>query len=313
MESHNKFIGVSGYGWTGSSALYEKFKSDYNFSHYNYEYALVWDLNGLLNLVDFLITTNDPFLNSSRIDVFLKYISKIESKKWFLNPNGLNISIENNSNVLKSAFEMIENLIVLSYDNIDRTTFSDLSSFEVLLTKLKSKILKKRHKKFLITNDILKIKSEIKEFQDKIFKKDKTTLLDQPVSIHRIDESIDLFNNMKLIIIDRDPRDIISDLSINNALLGVDFNLNRDLDKYITWHKYLRQNQSKKALKINFENLILNEIQTLDIVDEFIGEEPLHNKFDLYKSKKNIGIWKKNLNTKESDFIKKNIQYEYTD
>lgn len=313
MKNQNKYIGVSGYGWTGSSALYEKFISDYDFNYYHYEYSLIWDLNGILNLFDFLVTSNDPFLTTHRTESFLKYISKIDSKKWFLNPNGLNISYENNSNVLKHAEKLIDNLTILRYENMDRTTFSDLSNLKILLIKLKSRILKNKHKKSLITNDIHKVRLEIKKFQDNIFSNTKPTLLDQPASIHRIDESIDLFSNMKLIIIDRDPRDILSDLSINNALLGVDFNLNRDITKYITWHNYLRTNKSKKALNINFENLIFDEKKILNEIDEFIGEESICNKFNLNKSKKNIGIWRNILTEKESLFIKKNIPYEYID
>ena len=313
MKNQNKYIGVSGYGWTGSSALYEKFISDYDFNYYNYEYSLIWDLNGILNLFDFLVTSNDPFLTTHRTESFLKYISKIDSKKWFLNPNGLNISCENNSNVLKHAEKLIDNLTILRYENMDRTTFSDLSNLKILLIKLKSRILKTKHKKSLITNDIHKVRLEIKKFQDNIFSNTKPTLLDQPASIHRIDESIDLFSNMKLIIIDRDPRDILSDLSINNALLGVDFNLNRDITKYITWHNYLRTNKSKKALNINFENLIFDEKKILNEIDEFIGVESICNKFNLNKSKKNIGIWRNILTEKESLFIKKNIPYEYID
>lgn len=313
MKNQNKYIGVSGYGWTGSSALYEKFKSDYDFNYYNYEYSLVWDLNGILNLYDFLVSSNDPFLTTHRTNSFLKYISKTDTKKWFLNPNGLDISSENNSNILKKAVKLIDNLTILRFENMDRTTFSSLSYFDVLLTKLKSRIFNLKHEKILTTNDKQKVRLEIRKFQDSIFSNTKPTLLDQPVTIHRIDESIDLFSNMKLIILDRDPRDIISELSINNALMGVDFNQKRDLKKYVAWFKYLRINNSKKALKLNFENLIYDEKKTINMINEFILEEPISNKFDLNKSKKNIGIWKKILTNKESDFIKNNIQYQYVD
>ena len=111
----NKFIGVCGYGWTGSSALYEKLIYDYDFNYYNYEYSLVWDLNGLLNLFDFLVKTYDPFLVSNRTDSFLKYIIKVDSKKWFLNPNGLNISKLNQTDISYHAAKLIDNLTILKY------------------------------------------------------------------------------------------------------------------------------------------------------------------------------------------------------
>lgn len=310
---NRKFVGITGYGWTGSSALYEKLRDDYSFTYFDYEYSLVWDLDGLLSLFDTLTKSNDLFLDSIRIEKFLKYIHRINSRRNFLNPNALNISEKNGVDVVNQAQELIRNLTLFSYENIDRTTFSNLSPYEVFVFKLGSFFFKKNHKKLIFNDDLDSILSAIRNFQNSIFIGDKPILLDQPACIYRLDDSVKLFSNMKLIAVDRDPRDILADLSKNNALLGVDFNLNRDISKYIDWHKFLRKKPTKDAYIINFESLILDEKRTLLKVDEFINENAKKNEFNLEKSAKNIGIWKKVLTDKESNFIKSKISYEYID
>ena len=122
--------------------------------------------------------------------------------------------------------------------------------------------------------------------------------LDQLLPPYNIDRYSKYFDNVKVIVVDRDPRDlfILNKMYWKEGWIPTD-----DVDIYIDWFKTIRGNRLKNnydnALFIRFEDLIVNYEKTLDKIIKFLElDKKNHTKklerFNPEKSKKNFRVWK---------------------
>jgi hypothetical protein len=121
------------------------------------------------------------------------------------------------------------------------------------------------------------------------------------------------FDNIKLIIVDRDPRDIYVDMVKGKLLLSYDISKTGNVDKYIKWHKKLRNSiknieDNNNILFLKFEDLVCNYQSSIKKISEFIGPNFTHinqNKhFIPEESINNIGLWKQYDKQEEINKIK---------
>ena len=125
----------------------------------------------------------------------------------------------------------------------------------------------------------------------------KNIILDQAVPAQFPMKAFDYFDNAKVIVVDRDPRDIYCDLVELNKLVGRDIAMTHDTSKFVEWHKKYRENnhvKNDKILRIQFEDLVFYYEDTVSKISEFVGDSSMIQT-DKYKyfspdvSRKNVG------------------------
>mgnify|MGYP005636599633 FL=1 len=131
-----------------------------------------------------------------------------------------------------------------------------------------------------------------------------TLVIDQAISPTNITDTRRYFEHVKVIIIDRDPRDIYANMIKRNKLFGSD-PLNIDsASKYIQWHNRLRTiserdkniDIDKYVLRLSFEDLVLKYDTSVEKIIKFLDIDTQHNNKGMYfspkYSSKNVGLWR---------------------
>lgn len=313
-EKTIKFVAVSGYGWSGSSAvtdLMKEFRGYWNMGEemrllrepygiYDLEHALVdeWDLlNADAALKDFIWLVERLNRTTSRwggtgcgygrlfgpafMEETEKYIEQLTTFGfkghwwWF----------EFKQSNLQMALNRIKRrLHIQDFENLSRMNFVDLNEEQFLnITK-----------KYLL--NLYLRSAEAKGIQL------ETAVLQQAVSVNQFLKASRYFESLKLIVVDRDPRDVFMDLINGKYVIGRELAESHDIEKFVYYYRKVREKKIEYAqdqvLYINFEDLILKYEDTVSRILDFLGEsKDIHiNKLKYLKpddSKKNIGIWKR--------------------
>lgn len=284
-------IGVAGYGYTGSSAVFEYLQEFQSLNYVKHEFSLIFrpdgfeDLNYhlntnprrflsskyalprfiLLNLSFFKIYIRNKLIREKAINLLWEYIDSITQMKWKSPIIGFRASNINGwqktSAVLRMTNWFYKNLSRFS-NNLPEFRFKEEIFFSILPSDFM--ILSKRYLNELI--DLIKINNNSNEI-----------VIDQVVSADSPNSLFDYFNNAKLIIVDRDPRDL-----------------------FIQYYRLLRgrknENQTNKSniLRIDFEDFVLNFENVTKKISQFIGHQrPKHNEiiFNVSDSHKNVNVY----------------------
>lgn len=148
---------------------------------------------------------------------------------------------------------------------------------------------------------------ETKRYFDKLFDVEslqkqhkKYIVLDQPLAPNDSDLVEKYFNNAKMIIVDRDPRDMFADIMFYSVLIDDRKNTEEHGKNFAKRQIALRENirLNENIMKIYFEDLIYHYEETRNKVMEFLKIDPTspctQRKFlDPKKSKKNVESWKR--------------------
>lgn len=310
------YIVVAGFGWSGSGAVVDLLKEYNGLIDPGVEFRLIKDPYGIEDLHNAIIRKGDPLNVDIAINDFLWYTRKLYDKvsKWNLHV-GLNYKKCFGDDFLIKTSDYVSALSDFRYESHWWMYEFKESKFNFLFRKICNHISrnKKTEKLYFSVPTEKKFLQETKKYLDSLFNKyinfdTKSIVLDQGVSPQNYDNELRYLGNAKIIIVDRDPRDIYTDLCVGGNLIGIECSVTRDAQKYITWHEGHRRNckriESENALYIQFEDLINNYEETVKKIEDFLGlsgVEHIQKKqfFIPIKSKKNIGIWKKYMNNKE--------------
>ena len=159
-----------------------------------------------------------------------------------------------------------------------------------------------------------------RQFCEKLFnslnkEEKKFGIVDQLVPPRNVGRYLRYLDNLKVIIVDRDPRDIYIDSMLKN-----DRAFPKNVEKFCKIYKDSRagKNTEENILEIRFEDLIYNFEKTFKVLVEFIGIDINSRKtpgkfFSLEKSKENTKLWEKHKKfSKEVAYIEKElIDYLY--
>ncbi len=143
-------------------------------------------------------------------------------------------------------------------------------------------------------------------------------MLDQAISPTNINKTLRYFDNAKMIIVDRDPRDIYATMLNEKKFLGVNSN---SVDKYIQWHHSVRKQTAQdvknilfmknQVLRLNFEDLFLNYERTVKDIKDFLDIDFHHKdkgvRFQCESIDKHVGIWEKSPNQDDMSRIGKEL------
>ena len=309
VKSQN-YICVSGYGWTGSSACIDILKEFKGFGALKGEFRIAKDPYGLSDLENSLVHNWDFMRNDVAIRDFLNYCEVLGRGTGLFKKTGKDLSRKLNIDFMAESRLYIDRLTDMTYSGDTLIHRYNISAYDNFCMKIKSKFGKNNGKFMYFSRpDSLNFIKETKLYIDNLFdsymkiNKINKVILDQTVPPTNIYNTSKYFENIKTIIIDRDPRDIYANMVRGKRLLGPELINHDSVEKYIIWHKQLRrisikdvENSSKNTLRLYFEDLIFKYDETIEKIIAFLGDGAQHNckgkNFLPELSINNTGLWK---------------------
>lgn len=316
MQKKN-FIIVSGYFSSGSSAVVDLLKEFAGTYECQAEFRIIKDPYGILQMENALVAHWELINSSASIRDFLQ-LCKICNRdgRFPLAPAGLAYSKMINKDFLKITEEYIAELTKFTYKSdfyyskfkkkypiyvIDRCRWAVeyLSKGKI---KIANRNLKPSYFSIPTQNEFNNATKKylLNLFNEKFLSgKVNHIILDQAISPNNPEIIHRYFNNAKMIVVDRDPRDIfIDDMrwveNLDPNLSSADAGM-----KFVIKHRALRRNSldDPDILYIRFEDLILNYEQTVSNICQFLEfTKENHINYQQYLkpsiSSKNIGKWK---------------------
>lgn len=332
MSKQYKYIDLSGYSFTGKGAynnLFAEFEG-YHTHPYDFEFDIIRTQNGILDLYISLVEEWSPVRSSEAIRSFKKVIQSYGGNKTLL--DRLTTNGRHYDSVFTSFSEIsedyINSLIDSSWKGQWPYAFEKIQKYQILIYKI---LFNLGYKK-IFENDVYLAAPTDKEFMDKT-KKYLNSILSSNMSLNKSTivmnnvfepfnplKSMQFFDNVKSIVIDRDPRDIyLAAWNYTNqdgskgwkATLGS--NVESFVQRFKLYRNKIKNDENSNILRITFEDLVFQYEQTLDIILNFIEEDKsIHiNKkkyFDPEISKKGVGMWKNTSKKMEVDYIYQHLK-----
>jgi hypothetical protein len=284
----------------------------------------------LADLESALVHDWDFIRNDVAIRDFLEYCDMLGRETGLFLRVGKGFSRKLLVDFVKESEEYINSMTCMSYHGDTFVHRYKISAFKSFITKLRTKFGKNNAKQMYlsrVTED---------EFIDKTTKyiyrlfenfarinNVNTIILDQAIPPESVTKNMRYYQNSKLIIVDRDPRDIYCNMVRGNGLLGSELIEKDSAEKYITWHNSMRWksnnyiNLKDKVLKINFEDLVVRYEETTKLLSDFLDSRPSKDKqfsyFNPEFSLKNVGLWKAYPNQEIMREIEKHLPNECLD
>jgi hypothetical protein len=317
-----KYLCVSGYGWSGSGLYIDVLKEMNEFSSLNFEFSLIKEPNGVLDL-DYAITENWDVLRAHfAMAEFRSYCRILNRRNSKFGMWGLDIGSNLGVNFEELTDEFLSDIAEFSYKGNTRILRYSLNHIQSIMQKVSRRLMPKKfgsQEMFfakLENEEFIKI---VRNYLNKLFAQSfrnnhvKCLILDQAIPTSNSCRALEYLDSSKLIIVDRDPRDIYVDLIKNNVLLGSEAPGIERAKKYVSWHLGLRANkpaESRDVLHLNFEDIIMNRCATLTKLINFLNlpsDAFNHNSFDSSQSFKNTGMWRLSPFMDEIKFIEENL------
>jgi hypothetical protein len=308
------FICVIGYGWTGSSAYVDLLKEFSGTGVLPGEFRIAKDPHGLIDLEESLIHNWDFIRHDIAIRDFIEYCEMLSRDTGIFKKSGKNFSKRLDINFMQLTNNFIDNLIDMSYLGDTSLHRYKINALKYFYMRLKTKYSNFNHnnskKMYFSRPDKEKFITESRKYIKNLFSEYvkrnnvRTVVLDQAVSPTNIVKTSAYFENIKIIVVDRDPRDIYTNLAKRNSLFGPDINEKNSPERYIKWHLKIRETSVNDEafhakvpiLRVGFESLIYDYKATVDKVGNFIGSDKYHkNQYKYFNPKlgrKNVGMWR---------------------
>lgn len=282
-----KLITCTGYGSTGSSVVTDLLKEFEDVNSYgDFEFRFLQDPHGLRDLEYGLFENNNRLNTGHYIKQFIKY-SKFLSKSRVYNYERY---FSNNFKNLSDKF--IGDIIDVKWsgywhqDIIDEHPIRKF--FYYLERVIQKKIFKQRYSGANYYKNIMYYANPIskEEFYNKakiytdklikamkIDKKYNFLALDQLVPPDHNQTYLNYFNDLNIIIVDRDPRDLFLLEKYQYKHKWVPYD---DIKKFVKWFRLIREHRkneikSDNVLYINFEDFIYDYDNSIDKVASFTG------------------------------------------
>lgn len=333
-------VSSSGYYATGSSAVYDLIREYSCFTtgiigDKEYEHILFYTPGGLFDLEYKLLYGNSIHRSDEALKTFAIEMKRLNNYdfQWF---GGYKKMFGTEFETINSA--LINSLINFTVDahwsyHIRRNSFSFKKMYYSTKNIIKGKKVKGSFFKgyhYDGNSDILYAFPEKEKFYSaarkyiidyaKLINPDtnKNLLLNHAVLPHNAERiSVYGMDDFKVIIVDRDPRDVFAYVKYGGKARGIKSRIPTQIDDFIKFWKLNRNGvnlDSKNILCIRFEDLIYKYEQTVSIIEKFLGINsdfhvaPKHC-FSPDISIQNTQIYKNcNVDIKEIEMIEKSLQ-----
>lgn len=324
-----KLITTTGYGATGSSVVTDLLKEFENVNSMgDFEFRFLQDPHGLRDLEYGLFENNNRLNTDYHIKQFIKYIKFLSKSRVYPYESYFNGRFK----VISDEF--INKIIDIKWDGYWHQDIIDekpIKKFFYYLERVyQKKILKQKdsganfyknsmyYSKPLSKDDFYK---KVKKYTKKLFleinsENKEFLVLDQLVPVDHNQTYLNYFENLKIIIVDRDPRDLylLEKYEYKEKYLPWE-----DVESFIMYYKLLREHkkedvENENIMFVNFEDFIYKYDETINKVLNFCGIEKSNWKykkkyFNLEISIKNTKKWLAYPQAeKEIELIKKELK-----
>lgn len=320
----NNIIFVEGLGFSGSGALLDLLREVDNCFVLPTEFRLINDPDGLLSLESAIIDNWTVFQGDVAIKRFRKLCRNLSNK--YSGPySTLDHTKIFGKDFLKVVDEYLDKLTQLDFEGLwyGNDTF------------LKRKMIGRRfigrnsfttRKIYVARNlDREEFLEYTREFLSKLAslcldeRKPGLFVIDGDYSVLNAGRVLSYFPQGKMILVIRDPRDIVATVRSGlGAFMPDDFDKNVEwqLSLFKRWHKTVKELPKDQFLLINFDDLVNQYDKIQEEIFNFLEiDKSTHTKkqsiFDPSVSIKNIGIWKTKLSEKEASIIEQKFKGYY--
>lgn len=307
-----KIITTTGYGTTGSSVVTDLLKEFKDVTSYgDYEFRWLFDIHGVRALEVGLFELNNRQNSDYFIKSFKRYVDFLSSsittkyyKKAF------------NGNFKNLSYEFVDSLVDVTWsgywhrdimdENTIRKFFYYAERFIQKIVLKQKDTASKFYKKpmYYAKPSKEKFLSEARSYLNKLFDtmqiKTEFLALDQLVPPENTSEFLKYFDgNLKIIIVDRDPRDLYLLERFEYQETWVPY---QNIEDYIKWYRLIREHRKEEQIDENnvmfvyFEDFIYDYDKTINKVLDFceIDESQWKNKSKYFNpdiSIKNTKKW----------------------
>lgn len=339
-----KIITCASYGGTGSSVITDILKEFKTVkSTGEYEFAIAHEIDGIANLEYNLVENWHRLNNDEALYRFVKLITNYDGTEKLFAGKFLEITREYIENITEFKWEGYYHQHTKRYNKLHAFFRYELykkiqCKGNSIKNRLKGRSRKSHSYEFVpsfkkqtmyfsrISEE--KFLNETKKYYERLFEcideknEYKYIAIDQLVPTSNIMRYSRYFNDINIIIVDRDPRDLYI---LNKKYWKEGWIPTDDLDIYINWFEKLRINRDNELKNpnvelIQFEKLVYNydkEIKKLYKLLNLKEEDHIKKKkfFNPEVSKNNTKLWIKNTEYKEEvDKIKIRLKkYCYLD
>lgn len=311
------FVITLGSGNSGCGAVHDylRLRNDFSAPFLGQEFRLINDPDGIDNLYQNFyenFTINNAALAFERFKI---YSNQLVKSKVYINGKRQNLF----NNEAKSLInDYINKISDLEYYAMPQHKYLSLNIIKKIVFYLKYKFLNKKVNSIKLYKILLPVAeknflNETRKFIYNLCKKkfytNKNIILDQSASYWEPDRYFRYFKNLKIIIINRDPRSIYYSMSSRNSKAYP----SDSVIKFCNWYKYIRNKQSKIRNKnvyvVQYEKFVNNFKTESKKINNFLNIQNLDPKsFDLSYSKKNVYKAKFQLSKSDQLYIKKNLK-----
>lgn len=285
----DKIIVPMSYMGSGSSAVTDLLREyeGINTKNSDFEYVFLHAPNGLFDLEFKLLYNN----NAIRSDEAVKSFRKLMKKLYIYGGWGIaNYKHKISKNFMNIVDSYLDSIVTSKYRGI-WYFYQKPSKMAWFIRVIRRVIFKKSTKLKQVELEMSMVSSD--DFYEKSRKfilnvikeisyKEEYVVLDQLLLPH----NLNIIDNYKIeelfpIIISRDPRDVF----IMNKYFWKPRNQEvpypTDVKEFCNYYKMMRENEKKTntlALRLNFEDLVLNYEETKQDIENFIGIDSIHHK-----------------------------------
>ncbi|MGM9552428.1 MAG: sulfotransferase domain-containing protein [Clostridia bacterium] len=325
MQMNNdSIITTTGFYDTGSSAVYVLLKeyescTEGIMKNSDVEHLMMYTPNGLFDLEDKLLLGNNIHRSDEALRSFYEEMRRLNDNNfvWFGN-----YSKKFGPVFMEAVDDFIENLTDIKLDcNWSYDYLTTKFSFKHTLGSIKN-VLTGRQAVGDFTKSIVYRKKDCTRYSyvtDEEFYSAAKNLVQAycsiirggnegklimdhfllPNNLYRMDN---YFHNMKVILVDRDPRDVFVHAVEESSQKGFNTRIPTDVDNFIILWKKLRNSvksfNSENVLTLSFEDLIYKYEKTVKKIEDFCDLNPQDHVlkmqcFSVEKSKKNTQMFLK--------------------
>lgn len=301
-----RIITCVGYYATGSSAVKDFCKEfDGCANAGDYEFRFAQDPSGISDLEYNIVENNHRHNTSNAIKDFYKLMKFYNGS--FYTKRYRKFFGENFMSIVDDYINSIVDLKTKSWWHYDQYKRGNFFYFnDVLYGKIASKFIVEGQSSFLKNREDAyytyiskeKFYKETKKFTRNLFNaanhnNDKMMIVDQLVPPSNVERYINYFDDIKVVVVDRDPRDlfIACQQIYREGIVPA-----KNVEEFCEWYRIIREHRkyekynSENVLCLNFEDLIYKYDESTSKIIKFVGLDPKKhvNQYKYFDPKKSI-------------------------
>ena len=285
------------------------------------EFRLLDDPDGILNLYyNFYknCSINNP---SNALMRFKNYINDLCRLKVKFKNKSVNVF---NKRIFNETEKYIQKITILDYYALPQFIALQTNYFKKKYHHLKKNVFNLRQNsnffKMYMPVKENDFKKETKKYLSKLVnlhlenKSSKYIILDQAVNIWNYAELFSYFDDVKVILVTRDPRGIYNSMKTRHsrAYPGDDLKnwtkwYQTLIEKFLNYKKSVNRKFSKNILEVKFEDFVQNYDKEQKRILKFLDLKKKSNNFQIEKSKLNAFKSNHELSNFEKRYIKKKL------